>query len=207
MTEIGHYNGSACIGSIPSNEDPIMLNIKSPLLAAAVAFALTGCVSQQTFDREHDLNTQLQSEVDNDNIKIEKLNDRLRITIEDSILYPSGKAELSADGRKALDKIIPTLKDADSDHRIEVEGYTDDVPVGKALKSKYKTNWELSSARAASVVEYLQKNGVDPSRLTASGHGQYQPTADNNSVDGRARNRRTDIDLVPVNNGQASGSK
>ena len=107
----------------------------------------------------------------------------------------------------ALDQIIPTLKDADSDHRIEVEGYTDDVPVGKALKSKYKTNWELSSARAASVVEYLQKKGVDPSRLTASGHGQYQPTADNTSVDGRARNRRTDIDLVPVNNGQPSSGK
>lgn len=85
---------------------------------------------------------------------------------------------------KALDKIIPTLKDADTDHRIEVEGYTDDVPVGKALKFKYKTNWELSSARAASVVEYLQKKGVDPSRLTAAGHWQYQPTADNASVDG-----------------------
>jgi len=172
-------------------------------LAIGLGFALTGCVSQQTFDREHNLNVQLQSEVDNDNIKIEKLNDRLRITIEDSVLYPSGKAELSADGRKALDKIIPTLKDADSDHRIEVEGYTDDVPVGKALKAKYKSNWELSSARAASVVEYLQKKGVDPSRLTAAGHGQYQPTADNASVDGRARNRRTDIDLVPVNNGNA----
>jgi len=67
-----------------------MLNNKFPLLTIAVVFALTGCVSQQTFDREHDLNTQLQSEVDNDNINIEKLNDRLRITIEDSILYPSG---------------------------------------------------------------------------------------------------------------------
>ncbi len=168
-----------------------------PFLAAALA--LSGCVSQQTFDRERDLNQQLQSEVDQDNVKIEKLNDRLRITIEDSILYPSGRAEITAQGRNALDKIMPTLKDADSDHRIEVEGYTDSTPIGKHLKSKYKTNWELSAARAASVVEYLQKKGVDPSRLTASGHGQYQPTADNSSLDGRARNRRTDIDRVPIN--------
>lgn len=177
-----------------------MLKRNLQILTAGIAIALTGCVSQQTFDREHDLNVQLQSEVDNDNMQIEKLNDRLRITIEDSILYPSGRAELSADGRKALDKIIPTLKDADQDHRIEVEGYTDDVPVGKSLRSKYKSNWELSSARAASVVEYLQKKGVDPSRLTAAGHSQYQPTADNTSEEGRARNRRTDIDLVPINN-------
>jgi chemotaxis protein MotB len=172
---------------------------KNSVSAVLMAMAMTGCVSQQTFDREHDLNVKLQSEVDNDNVKIEQLNDRLRITIEDSVLYPSGKSELSADGKKALDKVIPTIKDADADHRIEVEGYTDDVPVGKSLRSKYKSNWELSSARAASVVEYLQKKGVDPSRLTAAGHGQYQPTADNKSADGRARNRRTDIDLVPVN--------
>lgn len=181
-----------------------MLKSNVRILVPALMIAVAGCVSQQTFDREHDLNVQLQSEVDNDNVKIERLNDRLRITIEDSVLYPSGKADLSADGKKALDKIVPTLKDADKDHRIEVEGYTDDVPVGKSLRSKYKTNWELSSARAASVVEYLQKKGVDPSRLTAAGHGQYQPTADNASQDGRARNRRTDIDLVPVNNGSSS---
>lgn len=169
------------------------------LITAAVLLSLGGCVTQSTFDREHALNQQLESEVDHDHVQIQQLEDRLRITIEDSVLYPSGRAEISADGRKALDKLIPTLKDADEDHRIEVEGYTDDVPVGKHLKSKYKTNWELSSARAASVVEYLQKKGVDPSRMTAAGHGQYQPTDDNTTSTGRARNRRTDIDLVPVN--------
>lgn len=168
-------------------------------LTPLLLLALSGCVTQQTFDREHQLNQQLQAEVDNDNVKIQQLNDRLRITIEDSVLYPSGRAELSPAGRKALDKLIPTLKDADADHRIEVEGYTDDVPVGKHLKSRYKSNWELSAARAASVIEYLQKKGVDPSRMTAAGHGQYQPTDDNSTAEGRARNRRTDIDLVPVN--------
>ena len=166
-----------------------------PLIAALM---LDGCVMQSTFDREHQLNDTLQSEVQSDQVEIHQLKDRLRITIEDSLLYPSGQAALTGNGKKTLDKLLPALKDADADLRIEVEGYTDSVPVGHHLKSKYKTNWELSSARAASVVEYLQKKGVDPSRLTAAGHGQYQPKSDNMTAEGRAENRRTDIDLVPI---------
>ncbi len=157
----------------------------------------SGCVMQKTYDREHQLNEQLQAEVQSDQVQIQELKDRLRVTIEDSILFPSGQAGLSRSGRAILDKLVPTLQDA-SDHRIEIEGYTDDVPVGHHLRGKYKSNWELSAARAASVVEYLQKRGVDPARMTAAGHGQYQPTDDNATPEGRARNRRTDIDLVPI---------
>ena len=166
-------------------------------LCLTVALALGGCVWQKTFDREHQLNEQLQSEVQSDQVQIQQLKDRLRVTVENNILFPSGQASLSKSGRGLLDKLVPTLQSA-TDHRIEIEGYTDDVPVGKHLRSKYKTNWELSSARAASVVEYLQKKGIDPSRMTAAGHGQYQPTADNSTDIGRAENRRTDIDLVPI---------
>lgn len=170
-----------------------------PCVALIAAMLVTGCVSQRTYDRERQLNQQLQSEVQSDQVEIQQLEDRLRITIEDRILYPEGQASLTRGGRSILDKLIPTLQDA-TDHRIEVEGYTDDVPIGRHLKSKYKTNWELSAARAAGVVEYLQKKGIDPSRMTAAGHGQYQPSADNDTVTGRAENRRTDIDLVPVYN-------
>jgi chemotaxis protein MotB len=166
-------------------------------LSLFAALVMTGCVWQKTFDREHQLNEQLQAEVQSDQVQIQQLQDRLRITIEDQILYPSGQASLSRDGRAILDKLVPTLQDA-TDHRIEIEGYTDDVPVGRHLRGKYKTNWELSAARAASVVEYLQKKGIDPSRMTAAGHGQYQPSADNTTAVGRAENRRTDIDLVPI---------
>lgn len=158
---------------------------------------LGACVMQQTYDREHQLNQQLESELQSDQVQIQQLKDRLRITIEDSILYPSGRADLSREGRALLDKLAPTLQQA-TDHRIEVEGYTDDVPVGHHLKGKYKTNWELSSARAAGVVEYLQRKGIDPSRMTAAGHGQYQPEGDNSTASGRAENRRIDIDLVPI---------
>lgn len=166
-------------------------------LALTSTLLLGGCVMQSTYDREHQLNAQLQSEVQSDQIQIQQLKDRLRITIEDEILYASGQATVSKSGRATLDKLLPTLREA-TDHRIEIEGYTDTVPIGRHLKSKYKTNWELSAARAASVVEYLQKQGIDPGRLTAAGHGQYQPTGDNRTDLGRAENRRTDIDLVPI---------
>ena len=170
---------------------------KKATLSLIAALAISGCVMQKTYDRERQLNAQLQAEVQSDQVQIEQLQDRLRITIEDHILYPSGQASLSHEGRAILDKLVPTLQDA-TDHRIEIEGYTDAVPVGRHLRGKYKTNWELSAARAASVVEYLQKKGIDPSRMTAAGHGQYQPSADNTTAEGRAQNRRTDIDLVPV---------
>lgn len=170
-----------------------------PSAALITALLVVGCVSQQTYDRERQLNQQLQSEVQSDQVQIQQLEDRLRITIEDRILYPAGQASLTRSGRNIFDKLAPTLQDA-TDHRIEVEGYTDDVPVGRHLRSKYKTNWELSAARAAGVVEYLQKKGIDPARMTAAGHGQYQPSADNATAAGRAENRRTDIDLVPIYN-------
>lgn len=172
------------------------------LLVTIVVVAIAGCVSQKTYDRdmglERQLNEQLESEVQADRVKITQLEDRLRITVENFILFPSGSAALNKEGKAILDMLVPTLQSA-TDHRIEVEGYTDDVPIGRHLKKKYKTNWELSSARAASVVEYLQKQGIDPARMTAAGHGEYQPVDSNATAEGRAENRRTDIDLVPIN--------
>lgn len=166
------------------------------------ALLITGCVSQSQYDHdlglERQLNEQLSTEVQADQIEIQHLHDRLRVTVEEKILYPEGAADLTPKGKAILDKLTPTLKQASDDHRIEIEGYTDDVPIGKHLKKQYKSNWELSAARAAGVVEYLQKKGVDPARMSASGHGQYQPKATDKSEDARAINRRTEIDLVPV---------
>jgi chemotaxis protein MotB len=126
------------------------------------ALAMGGCVTQKTYDRdmglERQINQQLESEVSSDQVQIQQLQDRLRVTMLDEVLYPSGRAELTKQGKAILDKLVPSLPAA-TDHRIEVEGYTDDVPIGRHLKNKYKTNWELSGARAASVVEYLQKKG------------------------------------------------
>jgi len=178
-----------------------MIKQASALMAIVAAVAMFGCVSQKTYDRdiglERQINQQLESEVQSDQVQITRLQDRLRVSVEGQILFGTGSAALHPRGKALLDKLVSTLQSA-TDNRIEVEGYTDDVPIGKHLKKKYKSNWELSAARAASVVEYLQMKGIDPSRLTAAGHSQYQPTDANTTAAGRAENRRTDIDLVPI---------
>ncbi len=168
------------------------------ILATVAVLAVTGCAGQKNRDNEHQWNQEIQTETRSDQIKTTEMKDRLRITIEERTLYASGQAGLSRQGQQALDEIVPTLQKA-SDHRIEVDGYTDDVPFGHH-GGKYKNNWELAAARAAGVVAYLQKKGIDPSRMTTVGHGQYSPTADNSTREGRAENRHTVIDLIPNDN-------
>ena len=173
----------------------------SMILFILATVLLPGCVSQRTYDRDmgvqRQLNQQLSTEVQADSVKITQLQDRLRVTLEDELLFPEGGWEIHANGKKVLDKIIPSLQGATT-HRIEAEGYTDNVPIGSRLHHHFPSNWELSTARAAEVVRYLQEKGIDPSRLTAAGHGEYQPVAPNTTPQGRQANRRTDIDLVPI---------
>ena len=165
-------------------------------LALATAVVFSGCAAQKNRDNEHQWNQDIQSQATSDEVRTTEMKDRLRMTIEERSLYASGHANLTPQGQKVLDKIVPTLQKA-SDHRIEVDGYTDDIPYGSNAKGKYKNNWELAAARASDVVTYLQKKGVDPSRMTTVGHGQYSPVGDNTTLQGRAENRHTVIDLIP----------
>jgi chemotaxis protein MotB len=170
---------------------------------ALAATVLSGCVSQAAFNREvglydaeRQINQQLESEIKADRVEISRLKDRLRVTVADELLFPEAGWEVTTQGKINLDKIVPALLGL-KDHRIEVQGHTDNVPIGKNLRNRFPTNWELSCARAAEVVRYLQRQGVDPGRLSASGHGEFQPAQPNATPAGRAANRRTDIDLVP----------
>jgi chemotaxis protein MotB len=172
-----------------------------PILVAALL--LTGCVTRSTYnkevgmyDTERQLNAQLETEIQADQVKIQRLQDRLKVTVEDEILFPEGGWQLNSRGKAVLDKMLPALQDL-KDHRIEVEGYTDNVPIGGHLRHKFPTNWELSAARAAEVAKYLQNKGIDPSLLTAAGHGEYQPVESNDTAQGRQANRRIEVDLVP----------
>lgn len=173
-------------------------------LSLLCAGMLAACVPKSTYDKEvgfynteRQLNTQLETEINADQIKIKQLQDRLRVTVLDELLFPEGGWQVGARGKAVLDKMVPALQSA-TEHRIEVEGYTDNVPIGHHLKYRFPSNWELSTARAAQVAEYLQKKGIDPSRLTAAGHGEYEPVASNDTPEGRQQNRRTEIDLVPI---------
>jgi chemotaxis protein MotB len=167
---------------------------------------LGACVSQGTYNKEvqqadtlaaqnktyQALNAQLQSEIQADQVRIRQLEGRLTVTLIDEIVFNSGSAEMNAKGRSTLEKIVPTLQSV-TDKRIVVQGFTDNEPIGPALRARYPSNWELSTARASDVVRFLQARGIDPKRLSAKGWGDTVPVADNRTEDGRALNRRVEL--------------
>lgn len=116
------------------------------------------------------------------------------ISLADNMLFKSGSYEISSAARETLDKIAKIIKDY-SDYDVLVEGNTDNVPISK---TNIRNNWDLSALRASSVVQYLQDEcGINPSRLSAAGRGEYNPITDNDSDLGRSRNRRTEIIITP----------
>ena len=116
------------------------------------------------------------------------------ISLNDNMLYRSGSYEISPAAGETLAKIAKIITDYD-DYEVLVEGNTDDVPNSK---TNIRNNWDLSCLRASSVVQALQNQyGVNPSRLTAGGRGEYNPLEGNDTAEGRARNRRTQIIITP----------
>lgn len=109
----------------------------------------------------------------------------IEIELNSSLLFPSGDAVPNELAFTLIDKVAKIL--APYENPIHVEGFTDNLPISTA---EYPSNWELSTARAASIVRMLAMDGVDPGRLAAVGYGEFQPVADNATADGRARNRR-----------------
>jgi chemotaxis protein MotB len=140
----------------------------------------------------------MQDEIKKNQIQVTQMADRLKLSIVDKILFPSGEADVSPNGRKVLDRVGAILKKS-QDKRVRVEGHTDNIPIGGQLKTLYQTNWELSAARAVYVIRFLQdKVGMDPKRLEASGMGEFHPMASNTTQEGRAQNRRIEIYLLPL---------
>jgi chemotaxis protein MotB len=145
-----------------------------------------------------DLQKKLEKEISEGQIKISEMKNRLTMTMVDKIIFPSGSTEISKEGKTVLDKVISILKDV-KDKRIQVEGHTDNVKIVSDLKKRYPTNWELSTARATGVVRYLQEaGGINPNILSATGYGEYQPVASNDTDEGKHANRRIEIVLLPL---------
>jgi len=116
------------------------------------------------------------------------------ISLDDRMLYRSGSYEISDKAGEILSKISKIILDY-KDYDVLVEGNTDTDPISR---TNIRNNWDLSTLRASSVVQALQNNyGVDPKRLTAAGRGEYNPIASNSTVEGKARNRRTQIIITP----------
>ncbi len=116
------------------------------------------------------------------------------ISLSDNMLFQTGSYEISPRAMSILSKIAKIIKDYNS-YDVLVEGNTDNVPISR---TNIRNNWDLSALRASSVVQVLQNQfGVNPSRLTAGGRGEYNPVADNDTDAGRQRNRRTEIIITP----------
>lgn len=143
------------------------------------------------------LSKSLQDEILKGNITIQRVRDKLTINMVDRVLFDSGQAQIKPDGIKVLKQVGDILK-AVEDKQIRIEGHTDNVPISTKLQSRYQTNWELSTARATTVVRYLiDQCGVNRHSLSAVGYADTRPIDSNDTEEGRSSNRRIEIVLYP----------
>jgi chemotaxis protein MotB len=124
-------------------------------------------------------------------VRVRRLQNSVVVDISSDILFPSGVAHLSSNAAPALQHLAAALKPFTN--AIRVEGYTDDRPINTA---EFPSNWELSAARAASVVHLFMDHGIAPDRLAVMGFGQYRPATGNNNVAGRNANRRVAVVIL-----------
>ncbi len=150
---------------------------------------------KQTYDN---LVKEMRQEIEQGDIKITQAVDKLSVNFVEKILFDSGKDRIKPAGLDVLKRVGDILKGV-MDRQIRVEGHTDNIPIGSRIKKRFPTNWELSTARATRVVRYLRDQvGVSPDLLSATGYADNRPVADNETLEGRAQNRRIEIVLLPV---------
>lgn len=129
-----------------------------------------------------------------DELSVEIKNGKVYVSMSDKLLFKSGSSGVEEKGKEAL-KLLAGVLDKNFDIDILVEGHTDNVPIKTSV---YKDNWDLSVARATSIVRILANDyKITPTRMTASGKGEFFPKAENETTEGRAKNRRTEIILSP----------
>jgi chemotaxis protein MotB len=141
------------------------------------------------------LEQKLGSEINDKQIKLQMMEKGLVITVVGDLLFDSGKAKIRSEALPLLAKVSVILRDNMAQFNIGIEGHTDNVPI---KQSGWKSNWELSTSRALSVLHYLANDqGISPERLSAIGYGEYRPLASNETKDGRKQNRRVEIVILP----------
>ena len=152
---------------------------------------------EQVTKTQKQMEDQMRSALQSKDVTISELQGRLTVNILDRVLFDSGEAELKPEGEKVLAQVAGVLNQ-NTNRQIYVIGHTDNVPIRASQFSRYNSNWELSTARATSAVRYLvEKADVHPSRMAAVGYGEYHPIADNTASEGRAKNRRIAIVVMP----------
>lgn len=156
---------------------------------------------QTLIDQQHKATEDLRKKIadalvgfNSNELTVSMKNGKVYISMQESLLFPSGSAVVNAKGKEALSKVAAVLNTS-KDINIDVEGHTDNVPIKTKM---YPDNWSLSTARATSIAHVLiDEYHVVPAKLIASGRSEYDPIASNNTAEGRAQNRRTEIILEP----------
>jgi chemotaxis protein MotB len=157
--------------------------------------------SQQDKSQYDSLVRSLTEEVKKGELQVRQYKDMLTVDVAEQLFFDSGRADLKDTGKAVLKKVGEALKGYE-DKVIRVVGHTDNVPIKTRV---FPSNWELSVARATTVVRYLQETGIPPERMVASGRAEYQPVAENDTADGRKKNRRIEITLIDKNLVQEAG--
>ena len=142
-----------------------------------------------------ELENALKKEIGNYKAKLEMTERGLVITFLSEVFFDSGKDVIRGDGKESLQKVAEVLKQNVPNSNVAIEGHTDNQPI---KYSRWKSNWELSSARALAVVHYLiDECKVKPTRLSANGYGEFKPVASNDTKEGKQKNRRVEIVILP----------
>jgi len=190
-------------------------NLLKTALIIFVCFAFAGCTFVIQKGRRSDMETikelsaqvedlaaakrlleeRLGTEISDKQVKLQMMEKGLVITVVGDLLFDSGKAKIRQEAYTLLEKIARVLKENMANFNVGIEGYTDNQPI---KYSGWKTNWELSTARALSVLHYIaDEQGISPERLSAIGYGEYRPVASNDIREGRQQNRRVEIVIQP----------
>lgn len=195
-------------------------------LLAASALPLTGCSDKEALQQKDATIASLQDEVDRlsgdlegerartqqlqsdldkalsdlrtkESVWMQEKEGLMQITLSGEVTFSSGSTRLTAQGKEILDKIWQVLQNY-PERTVLIEGHTDNVPIAPQWQYRFRSNWELSSARAHSVLHYVRdKYNLDPNRIGAVGYGEYRPIASNDTEQGRTMNRRVVITVGP----------
>jgi chemotaxis protein MotB len=178
------------VGELSRGEDAEKKNVDPrPEPAQIIELPVAPIVPEETVrtinDISNQLNEALLEQIENDDVNIKKGEDWLELEIKSNVLFYSGESKLEKNAVPIIGKVAGILRQ--SANPVQVEGFTDNQPINTP---RFPSNWELSAARAASVVHLLDRYGLNPSRMSAIGYGEFKPIADNSTDKGRQKNRR-----------------
>jgi chemotaxis protein MotB len=158
---------------------------------------LTGCVVWQSdYDKLQSQNQQLQQQLAASQQQNSRLQGAIKYTVNSDLLFAPGSWDMRPQGQQVIANLAKKLAPTQQNH-LMVSGYTDNAPIGEALRREgVASNQELSKKRADAVMQYLISQGVKPDLLSAQGFGDASPVASNNTAQGRAQNRRVELSLV-----------